>query len=70
MTFSVKQQPKKVYEAVTFEFTLVDNKGKEYELRKWEDSNGGGFYIFENGEWVDFYPEDELDDFITYDLEY
>ena len=70
MTYSVKKQPKKIYESITYEFTIVDEEGKEYEIRKWEDTNGGGYYIHENGMWIDYSPNDELDEFINEDLEY
>ena len=70
MSFKVKVHPKKVYEAVTHEFTLTNKDGKDLILRKWEDTNGGGYYIFENDRWVDFQPDEELDDFITYDLDF
>ena len=70
MTYQVKVHPKKVYEAVTHEFTLTDENGKDLMLRKWEDWNEGGYYIFENDRWVDFQPDEELDDFITYDLDF
>jgi|688.fasta_scaffold00014_221 hypothetical protein len=70
MTFKVKEHPKKVFEAVTYDFTIIDKNGKELQLRKWEDSNGGGYFIFENEDWLEFHPDEELDDFITYDLDF
>ncbi len=70
MTFKVKEHPKKVFEAVTLDFTIIDKNGKELQLRKWEDSNGGGYFIFENNDWLEFQPDEELDDFITYDLDF
>ena len=70
MSFKVKVHPKKVYEAITHEFTLTNDKGEEIQLRKWEDSNGGGYYILENDRWVEFFPDEDLDDFITYDLDF
>ena len=70
MNYKVKKHPEKIFEAVTYEFTLEDEKGKEYLIRKWEDSNGGGFYIFLDGEWFDFNPNEELHDFIDYDLDF
>ena len=70
MTFEIKQKPKKIYESVTYEFTLVDDNGKEYELRKWEDTNGGGYYIHGEEGWKDYFPDDDLLDFIDYDLDF
>ena len=70
MTFTVKQQPKKIYESVTHEFTVTDEEGTEYQLRKWEDTNGGGYYILRNGDWEEYHPDEELDDFILYDLDF
>ena len=70
MTFKIKQTPVKIYESVTHEFILEDENGKTYELRKWEDGNGGGYYLKEEGTWKEFYPEDELLDFIDYDLDF
>ena len=43
MSFKVQEEPKKIYEAVTYEFKLEDKDGNVYHLRKWEDGNGGGF---------------------------
>ena len=70
MTFKVKEHPKKIYESVTHEFTLIDDGGTEYQLRKWEDSNGGGYYMYYDGDWLEYHPGEELDDFITYDLDF
>ena len=70
MSFKVQEQPKKIYEAVTYEFKLEDEDGNVYHLRKWEDGDGGGFYINKDGIWEDFYPEDDLLDFIDYDLDF
>ena len=70
MSYSVKNKPKKIYESFTYQFTIIDEQGKELEIRKWEDSNAGGYYILEDGGWVDFYPQEDLDDFINEDLEY
>lgn len=70
MSYQVKEKPKKIYEAVTFEFTITNSDGKDYKIRKWEDSNEGGYYILENDRWVEFQPDEELDDFITYDLDF
>jgi len=70
MRFKVREQPKKIYESVTHEFKLENEKGDVLQLRKWEDGNGGGFYINNDGTWEDFYPEDDLLDFIDYDLDF
>ena len=70
MGYKVKEHPEKIYEAVTFEFKLEDDNGKVLHLRKWEDGNGGGFYINTDGSWEDYFPEDDLLDFIDYDLDF
>ena len=70
MTFEIKNQPKKIFQSVTYEFTVLDDGGKEYLLRKWEDTNGGGYYIYGKDGWVDYYPEEDLLDFLDYDLEF
>lgn len=71
MNYTIKEQPKKIYEAVTYELEVTDDTGKPYRIRKWEDGNGGGFYILnEENVWVDFYPEEELDEFLNYDVDY
>ncbi len=70
MSFKVKQQPQKIYESVTFEFELENEKGDTLRLRKWEDGNGGGYYLKVNDTWVEYYPDDDLLDFIDYDLEF
>jgi len=70
MTFTVKHQPQKIYESTTYEITILDDEGTEYRLRKWEDSNGGGYYMYYDGDWKEYHPSEELDDFITYDLDF
>jgi hypothetical protein len=72
MNYQVKQQPKVVYDAITYQFTLTDESGKELEIRKWEDTKGGGYYIWneETNGWDEFYPDEDLEDFILNDLDY
>ena len=72
MNYSVKEEPKVIYDAITYQFTLTDENGKEYEIRKWEDTKGGGYYIWneENRNWEDFYPEGELQEFLTEEMEF
>ena len=70
MEYKVKQQPKVVYDAITYQFTLTDESGKELLIRKWEDTKGGGYYILEDDRWVEFYPDEDLEDFILNDLDY
>ena len=66
MTYKIKEEPKQIYYAVTHQFILIDCEGKEYEIRKWEDSNEGGYYLL-NGEnnWIDFIPDEEMEEFIN-----
>jgi hypothetical protein len=70
MSFKVKEHPQKIYESVTFEFKLENENGEVLHLRKWEDGNGGGYYLNTNDSWVEFYPDDDLLDFIDYDLDF
>jgi len=70
MNFKVKRHPEKIYESVTFEFTVEDSEGKVYDLRKWEDGNGGGYYIKNEDGWKEYFPSDDLLDFIDYDLDF
>ena len=72
MEYKIKQQPKVVYDAITYQFTLVDESGNELEIRKWEDTKGGGYYIWneENNNWDEFQPDEDLEDFILNDLDY
>ena len=72
MNYQVKQQPKVVYDAITYQFTLTDESGKELELRKWEDTKGGGYYLWNEDTncWDEFYPDEDLEDFILNDLDY
>ena len=72
MQFEVMIKPKVVYDAITYQFTLQDETGRQLEIRKWEDSNGGGYYLWNqtSNSWDDFYPDEELEDFILNDLEY
>ncbi len=70
MSYKVKENPKKIYESVTFEFELEDIDGNVLHLRKWEDVNGGGFYINREGTWVEYYPDEDLLDFIDYDMNF
>ena len=70
MSLKVKLQPEKIYESVTYQFTLEDSEGNEYRIRKWEDTNGGGYYIYKDGTWIDYQPNDEFLDFIDYDMNF
>lgn len=72
MKFEVKKQPKIIYQAVTYELTITDENGKDYEIRKWEDSNEGGFYLWneEANTWVEFNPEEDMYEFLNYDVDY
>jgi len=40
MNYKVNKQPKVVYDAITYQFTLEDENGKELLIRKWEDTKG------------------------------
>jgi len=55
---------------VTHQFTIVDDGGVEFTLRKWEDSaiDEGGYYILKGDKWVDFIPEEEMEDWIDEEL--
>ena len=72
MKYQIKVPPKQVYYATTHQFTLTDESGKELEIRKWEDTKGGGYYIWNEASncWDDFNPDEELEDFILNELEY
>ena len=72
MQYQVKKQPREIYYATTHQFTLVDESGKELEIRKWEDTKGGGYYIWnqEENNWIDFWPDEDLEDFILNDLNF
>ena len=72
MEYKVNKQPKVVYDAITYQFTLEDENGKELGIRKWEDTKGGGYYIWneESNNWDEFYPDEDLEDFILNDLDY
>lgn len=72
MEYQIKVPPKVVYDAITYQFTLTDETGKEYEIRKWEDTKGGGFYIWneQTNNWDEFHPDGELEDFLYNDIDY
>jgi hypothetical protein len=72
MEYQVKHQPKVVYEAITHEFTLIDESGNELEIRKFEDDKTLEFHIWNKDKnmWQEFYPDRNLRDFILDDLDY
>lgn len=70
MTFKVKEQPEKIFEAVTYQFMIEDSNGTLYLLRKWEDSNGGGYFIYSNNDWTEFEPDEDMMDFLDYDIDF
>jgi hypothetical protein len=45
MSFTIVEPAEVIFQAITQEFSIENNEGKIYKLRKWEDSNGGGYYI-------------------------
>ena len=57
MKYQIKERPKTIGYAVTHEFSLVDENGKELKLRKWENERESGLYKYdeEKQDWVDFY---------------
>ena len=69
MSFTLVESLKVIFQAITQEFSIENNEGKIYKLRKWEDSNGGGNYIEdENNKWVDFLPDEEMEVWIAEEL--
>lgn len=69
MGYKVKEEPREIYYAVTKQFTITDDNGKEYEIRKWEDSKGGGYYLWtKENNWIDFIPDEEMEEFINEEL--
>jgi len=65
MSFTIVAPAEVIYEAITHEFSIENDEGKIFKLRKWEDSNGGGYYIQdENNKWVDFFPDEEMEEYI------
>jgi len=65
MIYEIKERPRVIYESITQQLVVIDETGKEYHIRKWEDSKGSGYYILnEERVWEDFYPNEELEDFL------
>ena len=56
---------------ITHQFSIEDDAGKTYILRKWEnmDIDEGGYYLLdENKKWIDFIPDEEMEDWISEEL--
>lgn len=72
MIYQIKEKPKEIYYSVTHQLTITDETGKEYEIRKWEDNKGGGYYLWneETNNWEDFTPDEEMEEFLLYDVDY
>ncbi len=70
MSFILKEQAIKIFESVTYQFTVVDENNNEFELRKTEDSNGEEYTIYQNGTWSEYYPKMELIEFIDSEIEF
>lgn len=69
MGYKVKEEPRQIYSAVTHQFVITDDNGKEYEIRKWEDSKGGGYYLWDGeNNWIDFTPDEEMEEFILEEM--
>lgn len=69
--YTIISDAKVIYQSITHEFTIQDGDGKIYELRKWEDDNGGGFLIKEDVlNWVDFYPDEEMEEWILEEINF
>jgi len=64
MSFTIVEPAEVIYESITHAFSIENDEGKIFKLRKWEDSNGGGYYIEENNKWVDFFPDEEMEEYI------
>jgi hypothetical protein len=69
MSFTIVEPAEVIYEAITHAFSIENDEGRIFKLRKWEDSNGGGYYIEdENNKWVDFSPDEEMEEYILDEL--
>lgn len=57
--------------SITHQFSIDNGEGKIYNLRKWEnmDIDEGGYYLLdENKKWIDFIPDEEMEDWISEEL--
>ena len=58
----LKQQPKLIYYSLTHEFQVEKEDGTILEVRKYEDTNGGGMLIYnqETKDWEEVYDRDTM----------
>lgn len=69
--YEVISDAKVIYQSIVHGFTIQDDNGKIYELRKWEDDNGGGYYIRDGiHNWVDFFPDEEMGEWILEEINF
>ena len=69
MSYKLKEAVKVI--SITHQFSIEDDSGKIYNLRKWEntDIDEGGYYLLdENNKWVDYVPYEEMEDWINEEL--
>ena len=69
MSYKLKDPVKVI--VITHQFSIEDSAGKIYILRKWEnmDIDEGGYSLLdENKKWVDFIPDEDLEDWISEEL--
>ncbi len=57
MNFKLKEEPKVIYQLITYEFTLTND-------------NGATYYLLEDGVWREFFPDDEMFEFIMNEIEF
>ena len=69
MSYKLKETVKVI--AITHQFSIEDDSGKIFILRKWEnmDIDEGGYYLLdENKKWIDYIPDEEMEDWIIEEL--
>ncbi len=70
MNFKLKEEPKVIYQLITYEFTLTNDNGDLFQLRYSDDDNGATYYLLEDGVWREFFPDDEMFEFIMNEIEF
>lgn len=70
MNYTISKQPKVIYQAITYEFTLSNDEGDSFQIRYVDEDNGSTYFILTDGKWNEFYPDDDMLEFIMNEIEF